>query len=322
MWIIPTVINLDSGIVESDLIQFDSLVVKLFFLTAIVFFAQFFVSSFEEKDFYNFIFYISLFFAPMVLIIIIDSAYLSILCNFCRVYSYDNEPFFTSELLCLFIILFLVQKNQFIKWFLIGLGFLGLFFIQGRAAILASLIPMFIYLFNNSIKNYKKEVFFFIIFSILFFAFFFHEFIFNFFFNNPFWQRFEGNLQTLSNRIFMYELAVDSIIKHPLIGIGFGVTPEYYSFTDHKAATIHNFFLRIATENGLPITIIIIGIFFMTLIKIIRNKNYYELYFFISFLIYNSFSTRHLSLNLMNVLFYIIVIKVLMTKPRQQIKAK
>ena len=67
---------------------------------------------------------------------------------------------------------------------------------------------------------------------------------------------------------------------------------------------IHNAFIRIATENGLALTIIIIGTGLGATIKLHQNKNALGLALVLAVTFYLCFATRHLTLNLMNVMLY------------------
>ncbi len=320
LWIVPSLINLNSGRLESDRIIIYALTAKLFFLTVIVIFAKSFFQHFKEGDFSQLMVYILAAYLPMILMIFFESIDLSIACHFCRIEPFNNLPFFVSELFYVFIFMCLYIKKILLKLVLIVLSFFGLIMLEGRAAMLSSLFLLMISLggpiFVKNI-NKKSTYLILIIFLIVFI------WISTFLIENTFFGR---SLDTLTWRIHMYELSINSIIEHPLIGIGFGVSPNYYTFVNHHTASllsvnfneIHNFFLRIATENGLPILILLTGIFITTFIKMLKAKMYFELAFFVSFFIYNSLSTRHLSLNLMNVLFYIIIVKVLMNKKSLQ----
>lgn len=318
LWIVPSLINLNSGRLESDRIIIHALTAKLFFLTVIIIFAKSFFQHFKEGDFSQLMVYILTAYLPMILIIFLESIDLSIACHFCRVKPFNNLAFFVSELFYLFIIVCLPLKNQSVKICLILLGFLGVIMVEGRAALIASLIAIIIFVFYSKKSN---KVFKILIVASLFLTLF--ALIFHFQFvvtiiNDTFIYRYKGNLESLSNRIHMYNLAIESIRHYPWLGIGFEVTPSYYSFLNHNYNVVHNFILRIATENGLPVALVILAILTIAVVRMIRYRMPFELAFLVSFIIFNSFSTRHLSLNLMNVLLYIIIVKAFMTYKRRQ----
>ena len=118
------------------------------------------------------------------------------------------------------------------------------------------------------------------------------------------------DLSSFSHRVHMWQLGLDTIQASPWFGIGFDVTPNYYGFTyNHSANTIHNMFIRIATENGLPLLLIIVITIFFSFIRSFQSKDFFAIAILLSAIIFHCFSTRHISINLMNIIFYIIIMR-------------
>ena len=235
-------------------------------------------------------------------------------CSECRIHPYGNLPFFVSELLLLGIALSFYIDKFWPKLCLIMLCTISLIILQGRAAIIASFFGLFVLLYFPYLKkNLYKFTSWFLLALLLFIS----LVIFNFLINNT--SLGSRDFSTLSGRLFMYELSINSIKDNPFFGIGFQVTPNYYNFINHNHNVIHNFFLRIATENGLIVLFFVLSFILVSFLKMIKNNDFVELSFLISFIIYNSLSTRHLSLNLFNILFYIILTRSFYSK--HQIKS-
>jgi len=72
---------------------------------------------------------------------------------------------------------------------------------------------------------------------------------------------------------------------------------------------IHNAFIRIATENGLLLLMMALIIIFLACFRLIKLKNFKDLALVVSILFFLFFATRHLTLNLMNILLYYVLIR-------------
>jgi O-antigen ligase len=123
----------------------------------------------------------------------------------------------------------------------------------------------------------------------------------------------DGRTKDIAGRGQMWQLAMNSIIENPFQGIGFWVNPMGYSIPenfpwwatlDHDALVIHNAFIRIAAENGLLLLMMILTIIFFACFRLIKLKKFKDLALIVSILFFLFFATRHLTLNLMNILLY------------------
>ena len=128
----------------------------------------------------------------------------------------------------------------------------------------------------------------------------------------------DGRTKDIAGRGQMWQLAMNSIIENPFRGIGFWVNPMGYSIPenfpiwsrlDSPGLVIHNAFIRIATENGLLLLMMALIIMFLACFRLIKLKNFKDLALVVSILFFLFFATRHLTLNLMNILLYYVLIR-------------
>ena len=307
--ILPSIINLSSGRLESDLINIKGLFSKWIFLSALMLFFDTWLKKFKDNQLHQLIYYLFLFFLPMITIIffkVFAEVYecpKELLDVRCRANPYGVGAFITSELFLLFGLLCLPLKSNKLKFILLTLTIIALILLQARTALFATILALAIYTVLPLIYKYKKIIIIPVALTTLILCF----FIFNYFVDNTFIGR---HISTFTYRVHMWQLGLETIQASPWFGIGFDVTPNYYSFTfNHHANTIHNMFIRIATENGLPLLIFITTTFIYSLYRVFQAKNFYALAIILSVIIFHSFSTRHISINLLNIVFYLIIMK-------------
>ena len=307
--IMPSIINLSSGRLESDLININGLFSKWIFLSALMLFFDTWIKKCKDNQLHQLIYYLFLFFLPIITIIffkVFAEVYecpKELLDVRCRPIPFGVGAFVTSELFLLFGLLCLALTNNALRIILIGLSLMALIFLQARTALAGLFIACSIYTFLPMLFKYKKRMMipFILVGLILSFI------IFIFLIDHTFFGR---NLSSFSNRINMWQLGLETIQAHPWFGIGFDVTPNYYSFISNNAAnTIHNMFIRIATENGLPLLLLIVLTLIFSIIRLFQSKNYFGIALLFSVIFFHCFSTRHISINLMNIIFYIIIMK-------------
>jgi O-antigen ligase len=136
--------------------------------------------------------------------------------------------------------------------------------------------------------------------------------------------------QDIAGRGQVWLLGLESIKTNPFTGLGFWVNPMGLSIPEHfplgtvlgdPALEIHNAFIRIATENGLVLLAMILALMGIAAYRLHRDKNYLELAVIMGVTFFLFFSTRHLTLNLMNILLYTVILKAMMLpKPRKMLK--
>ena len=305
--IAPSIINLSSGRLESDLINIKALFSKWIFLSALMFFFDSWFKKYRDTQWDQLVYLLFLFILPMMSIIffevITDTYECGSVFSSCRAFVFNTSAFITSELFLLFGLLCLPLKSNKIKFILLTLTIIALILLQARTALFATILALAIYTVLPLIYKYKKKIIIPAALVTLILCF----YIFNYFVDNTFIGR---HISTFTYRIHMWQLGLETIQASPWFGIGFDVTPNYYSFTyNHDSNTIHNMFIRIATENGLPLLIFITTTFIYSLYRVFQAKSFYALAIILSVIIFHSFSTRHVSINLLNIIFYFIIMR-------------
>ena len=307
--ILPSIINLSSGRLESDLINFKGLFSKWTFLSALMLFFDTWLKKYKTNQWHQLLYYLILFMLPMITIIffkVFAEVYecpKQLLHPRCRPIPFGVGAFVTSELFLLFGLLCLALKNHTLKIILIGLSFIALTLLQARTALAGLFIACSVYTILSMLSKYKKRMLIPFILVGLILSFYSINFLIN--------HSFIGiHFSTFSNRVDMWQLGLETIQAYPWFGIGFDVSPNYYSFTSNNPAyVIHNMFIRIASENGLPLLLLIVLTLIFSIIRLFQSKDYIGITLLFSMIIFNCFSTRHISINLMNIIFYIIIMK-------------
>jgi len=124
---------------------------------------------------------------------------------------------------------------------------------------------------------------------------------------------FEGGI---SGRWDEYLRAIDLLREHWLIGVGFDASVPF-NLRGNENYEIHNFLLRILTENGIGLFLFIIGIMLAAAIRIEWLDLNFERGCFYGLIALMMFQPRHINLNLMSVFFYIILIRALYAQPKK-----
>jgi O-antigen ligase len=307
--ILSSLVNSFSGRLESDLINFKGLFTKLIFLVSILFFFDSWYKKYKDIQWEKFIFFLLIFMLPMIGILFFETLAQMQHCTKyytwtkCRPDLFGENAFIISELFLLFILLCLTLQKRMIKISLITLSFITLIFLQARAAMLGSILAIFIFHGIPLITKFRiKIIFIFFVLSIVP-----SYLIFNLLVDYTFVGR---GLFSLNNRLDMWQLGFETIKDSPLFGIGFDVTPNFYGFTyNHGDNTIHNIFIRIAAHNGLPVLFIIISIIAAAIYYSFKRRDIFCLACILSLIVFNFFSTRHISINLANTFLYFLLIR-------------
>ena len=312
---IPSIVNISSGKLESDLVDLNALFAKWVFLTSILlYFYKILTDDNKLKLTYLFN-YLFLFLLPLLVLIFFNSLYLQWECPkfFCRVDPFSYGPFNTAEIFFMSILICLQIRQIPMKFIFITLSFITMFFLQSRIAILASIIAILIIYFLPIFVKFKLKIKVFTLLILIILS----IFLLYFLVENTFIGR---DLDSVSNRIHMWKLGINAVINNPIFGLGYGVNPDHYNYVEiyknpysfeihHESNYIHNFFIRVAAENGLPFASyvflsILLGAFFS-----FKNKNFIDLSIIISVSIFYFFSVRHFSINLLSIIWYLIILK-------------
>jgi O-antigen ligase len=314
LWVIPSVINSMSGLLESDLVSLPILFYHVAIMTAIIIFFKAYcdkTKSLNQDLLLRSIFWVI---TPMVLLIFCKTLYLDFMSDK-RPFPFGIHPNVNVEIIFTFLLVSLRIPSNFIKIIAVVIAVVTCYLLESRGGLIScyiALIVTYILPWILSKINWKVSIYF--LGSCLLVGFLFFNQIVSLV--ESFFML-DVRTKDIAGRGQMWQLAMNSIIEHPFQGIGFWVNPMGYSIPEHfpewslnhGAFVIHNAFLRIATENGILLLIMALIIIFMACSRLIKLKNFKDLALVVSILFFLFFATRHLTLNLMNILLYYILIK-------------
>jgi O-antigen ligase len=326
-WSIPSLINYSSGRLESDLVNLEVLSANVFFLSSILFAIIIWLIQGKDNNFIKLLNVLFTYLLPIVFLIILKTIYLKFLNDQERPSPFGIHPVVASEILFVSMIGLMTLKKHYLKLILSVPLFIGLFYLESRAYMIASFFIFFVgFIFPFFIKfTTNQKIAILLIISFCLFSG--DDFILN--------DILKLNIRTrgfdsgFSGREFVWEYALQSIMNHPWLGVGYWVNifgysipadfPAYAS-TDinHPALAIHNAFIRIAAENGLILACLSYFIIGFSILKAILKKLYFELAIVMMMIFVLFFSTRHLTNNLMNLIFYTSMISIYLQKTNNE----
>ena len=123
----------------------------------------------------------------------------------------------------------------------------------------------------------------------------------------------------ISGRWDEYLRAIELLREHWLLGVGYDASIPYNS-RGNENFQIHNFLLRILTENGISLFLFILGLLMVAAIRIERLNLNFERGCFYGLIAVMMFQPRHINLNLMSIFFYIVLIRSLYAQPSKALK--
>ncbi len=314
LWVIPSVINSMSARLESDLVSLPILFYHVAIMTAIVIFFKAYcdkTQSLNQDLLLRSIFWVLI---PMVLLIFCKTLYLDFMSDK-RPFPFGIHPNVNVEIIFTFLLVSLRIPSNFIKIIAVVIAVATCYLLESRGGLISCYIALIItYILPWILPKINWKV------SILFLG---SSLLMGFLFFNQivsFVESFlmlDGRTKDIAGRGQMWQLAMNSIIENPFQGIGFWVNPMGYSIPEHfqadalnhDAFVIHNAFLRIATENGVLLLIMVLIIIFLACSRLIKLKKFKDLALIVSILFFLFFATRHLTLNLMNILLYYTLIR-------------
>lgn len=352
LWITPSIINFFKSTLESELLNLNILFFHVLVLSSI--FIYFCSNNYLKLKTENIKFFSIIFFSllPLTFFLIFKIILFYFLEEQGRFNIYGVHANNIAEILFTVLILSSFIKNLILKYLTILLTLLGIALCQSSAIFISSFIFLFIYYFIPWFLRCKYKVIkislvilvsLFLITFLFFLINIFYEFslyisqydsngnlimtnLYNDIFNTSNHNFIYVKLSSIYERFFMYKYSFNLILENPIVGVGFWVNPTDYSLPNYffshinlgdPVYTTHNAFLRIASENGLPLLFFILIIIFYTIYKNFQNNNFHDLAIIISIIFFLQFSTRHLSLNLLNIIFYITIFKCLTNIPNR-----
>ena len=315
LWVTPSLINRMSARLESDLVSLPVLAYHATVLTILLLT----LTAYLEKDpkhesgtLIRSIFWVMV---PMALLIMIKTAYLGTLSP-ARPEPFGIHPNVAGEIILTFMLTAFWLRNCWLKTLVVILSITTAYLLESRGTLISCYIGVTLAFVYPWIRQHitKRKMLFSLV-GFLGVTLLFHEIIIT---NVAGLFMMDVRTDGIAGREVMYKLAIEGIIDRPILGNGFWVnpmghtTPEqitHGAYLNNPANVIHNAFLRIASENGLGLTIFILGIIGIAIYHLHRNRAYTELAALCACLFFLMFATRHLTLNLMNILLYYLLIR-------------
>ena len=118
----------------------------------------------------------------------------------------------------------------------------------------------------------------------------------------------------LTYRLPVWVEAWHEIQRVPWTGVGFWVSPfPFIPFGEHvnPGRAVHNAFLRLWVENGTVLFAVTLSILLLTAVQIERKALSWQRMVFYSILAYYFFIPRHLTLNPLSMLLYLVILQAL-----------
>ena len=313
---VPSYINQSSGRLESEMINLTIITVKMFLLTSILCVMVDWAASVKPNQSFDFYPKLFIVIAPMSIILILAILTPHILYPDKNVYPipYGMQHNYLGETLILFTLLATQMRASFLKYLSILFALIAIFYLSSRSTLLGSLVGVVLITVGPLLKKHLKP-------SLIFVG----LFILSLPLTYPLLYEIADFLFLLSSksrgfeagitgRWFDYLRGIDLLREHWLLGVGYDASIPFNS-RGNENVQIHNFLLRILTENGIGLFLFILGLMMAAAIRIERLNLNFERGCFYALIAAMMFQPRHINLNLMSVFFYIVLIRALYAQP-------
>jgi len=330
-WVIPSLINAAGSHLESELVRLPVLFFHVTILTLLVVTLYHYLKPDPEKNFHQLV--VTMFWAllPISLLIALKTLYLEGYNPTLRPNPFGIHPNVAAEVMLVFLLCATQVRQATVKWLAYTVTIATCYLLQSRGGLIASYLALFI-LYGYPLvtqKNLQKKSTLAIGGLLVMGLLFFYQDLYDLILKAS---MLDMRTQDISGRGQVWLLGLESIMARPWTGLGFWVNPMGLSYPahfpawltlGHPAFEIHNAFIRIATENGLVLLAMTLGLMGFAAHRLHRDKNYPELATLMSVTFFLCFATRHLTLNLMNVLLYMVILKAtLPSNPKKRSKRK
>ena len=330
-WVIPSLINAAGSHLESELVRLPVLFFHVTILTLLVVTLYHYLKPDPEKNFHQLV--VTMFWAllPISLLIALKTLYLEGYNPTLRPSPFGIHPNVAAEVMLVFLLCATQVRQATVKWLAYAVTIATCYLLQSRGGLIASYLALFI-LYGYPLvtqKNLQKKSTLAIGGLLVMGLLFFYQDLYDLILKAS---MLDMRTQDIAGRGQVWLLGLESIMARPWTGLGFWVNPMGYSIPahlpgsemlGHPALEIHNAFIRIATENGLVLLAMTLGLMGFAAHRLHRDKNYPELATLMSVTFFLCFATRHLTLNLMNVLLYMVILKAtLPSNPKKRSKRK
>ena len=311
-WIAPNMMTYSSGRLESSMLSLPVLFYHVVVLTIILLWQRSWTLNVNspKKSIQELSRTLLILVTPLVILIIIESVRLKIIFPMERPNPFQYRHL-NGEVFLMFVLVAMGMSRWWVKWAAIVTAAVGLILIQNRGGLLSLGIIVVLYGLGYVYKRLTicKLLSAFLVLGLATFIFYQQLYrLFDIFFLLDDTSRGLGS--GFTGRMPVWIEAWHEIQRVPWTGVGFWVSPfPFYSVSPDTA--VHNAFLRIWVENGTVLFLLIIGILTVSAIQIERKKlNWHRLGFY-SILVYYFFLPRHLTLNPLSIMLYLIIMQAL-----------
>ena len=313
---VPSYINQSSGRLESEMINLTIITVKMFLLTSILCVMVDWAASVKPNQSFDFYPKLFIVIAPISIILILAILTPHILYPDKNGYPtpYGMQHNYLGETLILFTLLATQMRATFLKYLVILLALIAIFYLSSRSALLGSLVGLILIIVGPLLKKHLRPSLMIVGLFILSLPLTYpllHEIADSLFLLSSKNRGFDGGI---SGRWDDYLRGIDLLREHWLLGVGYDASIPFNS-RGNENVQIHNFLLRILTENGIGLFLFILGLMMAAAIRIERLNLNFERGCFYALIAAMMFQPRHINLNLMSVFFYIVLIRALYAQP-------
>lgn len=314
---VPSYFNQFSGRPESEMINLPIIAVKMFLLTSILCVMVDWAASVKPNQSFDFYPKLFIVIAPISIILILAILTPHLLYPDKNGYPtpYGMQHNYLGETLILFTLLATQIRITALKYIAILFALIAIFYLSSRSALLGSLVGLFfIFVWPKLKKNLKPSLIIlglFILSLPLTYPLLYEIADFLFLLSS----KSRGFDAGISGRWDEYLYAIELLREHWLLGVGYDASIPPYNSRGNYNYQIHNFLLRILTENGIGLFLFILGLLMAAAIRIERLNLNFERACFYGLIAAMMFQTRHINLNLMSVFFYIVLIRTLYAQP-------
>ena len=329
LWVTPSLLNFYSGKLESDLVKLPALLVHVVYMSVMIWtFAAITQSESSDKKniLVNTLGLVSAMLLPLALLIFFYGIYLKVWSEVNRPLVFSSSPHFLSEVSLIFVfsLVWVRSIRTKVLIYVMTLFFLT-FVVETRSTLLAFSVFVFLLSIIPRWKNLIKLFFRYRygwIPTLLVIPFVYKPivaFVSSTLYLNS---AARGWNSGLTGRVDVWIKGLHSIHENPLLGLGYWVSPYGYQLDtkfsiNNPNFDIHNAWIRIAVENGLPLFTFICILILATMYKIEKFQDHYSRAIFYAIIIFLCLTTRHLTINLLNMVFYFVAVFVLMRNKKK-----
>jgi O-antigen ligase len=311
-WLIPNFYLISTGSLESYLISVPVLLfhaVVLFVTIICLFRFQAASTSKSNNDFFKTWF---VFLCPLLLLMMFEifKVFLNEPDKRTEVFGYSH---LNGEVLLIGLFLSYYLKNIGFKVVITGLILLCLIAIQVRTGLLAALLFLIAINFRYlQTLSARKLILTLLLIPFLFFLWDYLWAVIDYIFLIS--NKGRGIDSGLSSRIPIWHVAWNEIANHPWTGIGFFVRPNPWIDPNNVNLHVHNAFLRLWVENGTALFTLVMFVIMGAVYQIYQKRLLWDGAVLLSICFYYFFYPRHLTLNPMSIMLYLVLVRAFVLK--------